>query len=230
MPESPLDWLVLLVPGRVLLALLAPGPIGALRPLLPWPSAALRTLVACLALGTALWPAQVMVGYWLGVQPPAHAAAALAWMSPWLVLALVLLTLGPRALVPGGDGREPWTWNAGVDLCLLAAPVALELGLGPEAWALAGLGFAICWRRRADRRALALAALAFGLAAGTRQVEAWIGLGGLAALVLASARPARASAAAHAALAVCLIALPLTWTELDKTGRGLWWGVELNAR
>jgi hypothetical protein len=230
MPESLLDWLVLLVPGRVLLALLAPGPIGALRPLTPWPSAALRTLVACLALGTAVWPAQLQLAYWLAIQPPAHAAAALAWISPWLALGVALRALGPRALVPGGDGRGPWTWNAGADLCLLAAPVARELGLGPEAWALAGLGFAICWRRRADRRALALAALAFGLAAGTRQVEAWIGLCGLVALVLASARPARGSAAAQAALALCLIALPRAWTELDKTGRGLWWGVELNAR
>lgn len=222
-------WLLALLPGRALLACLPPSAIGSLRP-----RGIASTLAACTVLGIATsWP-QHVVWYWLDWPLPSGFAGVALWLAPWAMLAGLQLILGPGALVPRHEPNTPAAWElvaSALALVALVAQFAAWTGAPSRiaAAALAGSAFALHWRVRADRRALVLAAVAFGLAAGTRQASGWAGLVGLAALVVATPAPARARAAGWALAALLLLALPLSRTEIDKQRRSLWWGIELGA-
>jgi hypothetical protein len=223
-------WLLALVPGRAVLACLPPSAIGSLRP-----RGIAATLAACTVLGVATsWP-QHLAWYWLEWPLPNGCAGIALWLAPWAMLAGLKLILGPGALVPRHEPNAPAAWELGASaLALLAVVVQLAAWTGSAdrvaAAAFAGIAFALHWRVRADRRALVLAAVAFGLAAGTRQASGWTGLLGLAALVGATPAPARARAAAWALGALLLVGVPLAWSQIDAGHRDRWWGIEFSAR
>lgn len=100
---------------------------------------------------------------------------------------------------------------------VVTAPVlarAPELAHGRAAFVL-GLACAIGWWRRADRRALALAALLFGSCAAS-SATVGLALAGAIALVAATARSARGSALRWAAASALVLGLPALFAAPDE--------------
>jgi hypothetical protein len=230
-----LEWPLLALGGRALLALLPPGSPpepGTLR----W----LHTSAASLALGALLEPfplwlapgLALLVWAWPRVfgpraMVPRHAPfqapfGPLDWaLAGLLPLALLLAGL-ERCIVHPGQLLGLWTAAGLLDLCLchagcsprqralglgLLAPVAL-IGTPPGALTFVPL-LSVGWLRRADRRCLALAGALVVLAGGpTWPVGLWLAL-----WVALSTGPSRIAAAAVFGASLGLAALA-EWAEV----------------
>lgn len=242
-----LEWPLLALGGRALLALLPPGSPpepGTLR----W----LHTSAASLALGALLKPFPLWVALGLALlvwawprvfgpraMVPRHAPfqapfGPLDWaLAGLLPLALLLAGL-ERCIVHPGQLLGLWTTAGLLDLCLchagcsprqralglgLLAPAAL-IGTPPGALTFVPL-LSIGWLRRADRRCLALAGALVVLAGGpTWPVGLWLAL-----CVALSTGPSRIAAAAVFGVSLGLAALA-EWAEFGV--RYGWWGVMFN--
>ncbi len=239
-----LEWPLLALGGRALLALLPPG-----SPPEPGPLRWLHTSAASLALGALLRPFPIWLapGLALGVwawprvfgpraMVPRHAPfhgpfGAFDWaLAGLLPLALLLAGL-ERCIVHPGQLLGLWTAAGLLDLCLchagcgprqralglgLLAPAAL-IGTPESALAFAPL-LSVGWLRRADRRCLALAGALVVLAGGpTWPVLLWLAL-----WVALSAGPSRIAATVVFGASLGLAALA-EWAEFGA--RYGWWGV-----
>jgi len=180
--------------GRVLLALLAPGPLGSHRP-----GARLATWGASHLLGL------VAAGAQLAVWAPDAAWAARLWLvGPWALIAAGRLATAPGAMVP----RHPPPDAAGGRHAAAAGVVAaLGIGLGALLVAASGTGAAAeaLPLARAGREVAARFALGASVPA-LSAAAAWVAAGALVAHGLAAAR--RAPIARRLALAA------LAWGSL----------------
>lgn len=150
--------------------------------------------------------------YVLRLARPAHVAALVILFGRGL--AGFSMGPGPRHAAALALGLLPIFWSsgrAGPDSSHVGTAGAMGIALIDTQLTLAfgaGIAFGATWLRRADRRALALACLAFAHCIGAAHAGAPLGIAGLLALVLGLHRNAYRLALPWMLFGLALVALP----------------------
>ena len=212
-------------------------------PIVPW--------LVLLAMRWVTFPGSMVPRYAPKEEPSGTVAIGLALAIAALLVRLVALDGAPLASLPSGlhwialtvllgagqrTARRSPLWRRALTLGWLATPaIAAHAGISePHAFgallAAAGGTYAVAWLRRADRRGLLLSVFAFaGLPLALP--SAWLAsLIALAALVTATASPARLTAARWAGGASMLTGIGVALTRNaaeplsgETTRAGLFW-------